>query len=94
MTAGQFFPFTITSGGMMRKHVPSIATCLVTAFLLAGVHCTASAKDPGKIPVTTSSVEARKEFLQGRDLLEKLRAQNSIVHFQNATAKDPKFAQA
>jgi tetratricopeptide (TPR) repeat protein len=48
----------------------------------------------GKIPITTKSEEARKEFLLGRDLSEKLQAQESIEHFQKAVAIDPEFASA
>ena len=48
----------------------------------------------GKIPVTTASEEARKEFLQGRDLAEKLLAQDSIQHFDKALSLDPNFALA
>jgi tetratricopeptide (TPR) repeat protein len=48
----------------------------------------------GKIPVTTSSAEARAEFLQGRDLAEKLRVTDSIRHFQKAVSLDPAFALA
>jgi tetratricopeptide (TPR) repeat protein len=48
----------------------------------------------GKIPVTTSSEEARKEFLQGRDLAERLLAQDSLQHFDKAIALDPNFASA
>jgi tetratricopeptide (TPR) repeat protein len=48
--------------------------------------------DSGKIPVTTSSEEARKEFLQGRDLQEKLLIQDSIAHFDKALSLDPNFA--
>ena len=58
---------------------------------------TAENKDPnggGKIPITTSSDEARKEFLQGRDLNEKLLIQDSIAHFDKAIALDPNFAWA
>jgi tetratricopeptide (TPR) repeat protein len=54
-------------------------------------------KDPnaaGKIPITTSSDEARKEFLQGRDLNEKLLIQDSIAHFDKAISLDPNFAWA
>jgi len=50
--------------------------------------------DSGKIPVTTSSEEARKEFLQGRDLSEKLLIQDSIQHFDKALSLDPNFALA
>ena len=48
----------------------------------------------GKIPVTTKSEDARKEFLQGRDLSEKLLAQDSVQHFDKAIALDPEFASA
>ena len=48
----------------------------------------------GKIPVTTASVEARKEFLQGRDLQEKLQIQDSIQHFDKAISLDANFALA
>lgn len=48
----------------------------------------------GKIPVTTSSDEARKEFLQGCDLAEKLQVQDSIQHFDKAITFDPNFALA
>ncbi|HMJ25295.1 MAG TPA: tetratricopeptide repeat protein, partial [Pyrinomonadaceae bacterium] len=53
-----------------------------------------SASATGKIPVTTSSDEARKEFLQGRDLNEKLLIQDSIQHFDKAISLDPTFAWA
>lgn len=57
---------------------------------------TASSKpaESGKIPVTTSSEEARNEFLQGRDLQEKLQIQDSIAHFDKAISLDPNFALA
>ena len=48
----------------------------------------------GKIPITTSSEDARKEFLAGRDLSEKLRITDSIAHYDKAIALDPNFAQA
>src|SRR3954469_22634913 len=48
----------------------------------------------GKIPVTTSSEEARKEFLQGRDMAERLLAQDSIQHFDKAISLDANFALA
>jgi tetratricopeptide (TPR) repeat protein len=54
---------------------------------------TASAKD-GKLPVTTSSEDARKEFLQGRDLAERLLITDSIQHFDKAISLDPNFAYA
>jgi tetratricopeptide (TPR) repeat protein len=54
----------------------------------------AAAKNDGKIAITTSSEEARKEYLAGRDLQEKLRITDSIAHFDKAISLDPNFALA
>src|SRR5215213_5035882 len=79
------------------------AVCALSAAVFSGCTTTnevastaAPAASPagGKIPVTTSSEEARKEFLQGRDLAERLLAQDSIQHFDKAVALDPNFALA
>src|SRR6266568_986633 len=48
----------------------------------------------GKIPVTTASEDARKEFLRGQDLVDRLLIQDSIQHFDKALSLDPNFAQA
>ena len=48
----------------------------------------------GKIAITTASEEARKEFLAGRDLSEKLRITDSIQHYDKAISLDPNFALA
>jgi tetratricopeptide (TPR) repeat protein len=48
----------------------------------------------GKILNTTASEEARKEFLRGRDLAERLLIQDSIQHFDKAISLDPNFALA
>jgi tetratricopeptide (TPR) repeat protein len=53
-----------------------------------------TAGSSGKIAITTSSEEARKEFLAGRDLAEKLRITDSIQHFDKAISLDPNFALA
>jgi tetratricopeptide (TPR) repeat protein len=47
-----------------------------------------------KIPVTTASADAKTEFLQGRDLSEKLLITDSIAHFEKAASLDPNFALA
>lgn len=57
------------------------------------IAASADAKD-GKIPVTTSSEDARKEFLAGRDLSEKLRITDSVAHYDKAISLDPNFALA
>ena len=54
----------------------------------------AASSDGGKIPITTTSEEARKEFLTGRDLSERLLGQESLQHFDKALALDPEFASA
>jgi tetratricopeptide (TPR) repeat protein len=48
----------------------------------------------GKIAVTTMSTEAKADFQKGRDLFEKLRQRESLQYFENAFAKDDKFAMA
>jgi tetratricopeptide (TPR) repeat protein len=81
------------------------AACALSAAALSGCTTTnevasnaapAPAASPtgGKIPVTTSSEEARKEFLQGRDMAERLLAQDSLQHFDKAISLDANFALA
>lgn len=53
-----------------------------------------AANTTGKIPITTTSEEARKEYLAGRDLQEKLRITDSLQHYDKALALDPNFALA
>jgi tetratricopeptide (TPR) repeat protein len=47
-----------------------------------------------KIPVTTSSDEARAVYAKGRDLAEKLRATDARALYEQAAAKDKTFALA
>ena len=49
--------------------------------------------ETGKIPITTTSDEARQLFQQGRDLSESLQGQESLQYFDQAVKKDPNFAQ-
>jgi tetratricopeptide (TPR) repeat protein len=72
-----------------RGHAPLV--CTLGLALAAPVF--AGAED-AKIPITTKSKEARAEYLQGRDLVEKLRATDAHVHFQKAAALDRGFALA
>ena len=48
----------------------------------------------GKIPITTSSEDARALYLKGRDLAEKLRATDARRYYEQAAAKDAGFALA
>jgi tetratricopeptide (TPR) repeat protein len=47
-----------------------------------------------KIPVTTSSEEAKKLFIEGRDLSEQIRLHDGGELLKQAVAKDPQFALA
>jgi tetratricopeptide (TPR) repeat protein len=48
----------------------------------------------GKIPISTTSPEAKAEFVQARDMTEKLRITESLAHFRKAVELDPSFAWA
>ena len=50
--------------------------------------------DSGKVPITTSSEEAKQMYLKGRDLFERLRATDAHAMFQKAVELDPNFALA
>ena len=85
------------------RHYQFLPPLFVIALVLCGCQMDAnktSAAAPdttaknGKIPVTTSSDEARKEYLAGRDLSEKLRITDSIAHYDKAISLDPNFALA
>ena len=83
-----------------RLSFPAIAILVV----LAGVSACSKAEEPRseapatpqntKIPITTASEEARKEFLAARDLAERLLLTESIAHYDKAISLDPKFALA
>ncbi len=77
----------------MQKYIPGIGLTifgiLFSFIFLSGF---SMKYDEGKIAITTSSQEAKDEFLKGRDLFEKLRARESLQYFESAIAKDNKFA--
>jgi tetratricopeptide (TPR) repeat protein len=54
-------------------------------------HATAPVKE---VPITTTSEEARSLYLQGRDLVEKIRFTDGNKYFHQAVDKDPDFALA
>jgi tetratricopeptide (TPR) repeat protein len=63
---------------------------LVILILLSVISCTGNKQE--KIPITTSSSEALQYYLQGRDLLERLRYQESTQYFEKALKLEPNFA--
>jgi tetratricopeptide (TPR) repeat protein len=77
----------------MRSPRPLMVAAAVGALCTAWAGA-ADAPGDGKLPITTKSEEARRLYLQGRDLLEKLRVTDAREYFQQAVAKDPDFALA
>jgi tetratricopeptide (TPR) repeat protein len=65
------------------------AACALGVLVAAPVAMSAD-----RIPVTTSSAEARQLYLKGRDLADTLRATDARAFFEQAAAKDPDFALA
>jgi len=63
------------------------------ALVVSAPHVRAQAASAGdKVPITTSSDEARQLYLKGRDLAEKLRATDGRKFYEQAIAKDKNFA--
>ncbi|KPJ65411.1 hypothetical protein AMJ44_10250 [candidate division WOR-1 bacterium DG_54_3] len=79
----------------MKKHstMNHVLVLSMSALLLMVIGC-AKPEENGKIPITTKSQEAREYYLQGRELWEKLRFQESIQFFEKAIAEDSGFAMA
>jgi tetratricopeptide (TPR) repeat protein len=69
----------------------AISVSLFTLIIISGC---SQREEEGKIEVTTMSAEAKTDFLQGRDLFEKLRQRESLTFFENAIAQDKEFAAA
>src|SRR5918997_6414925 len=71
-------------------------SCLALAALVTSVGPGVTQDRAGagvvKIPITTSTTEARQEYIKGRALGENLRAHDSREVLQRAVKKDPGFA--
>jgi tetratricopeptide (TPR) repeat protein len=84
----------------MNRHMRLTSIAIVALGIAANLACNqapssaAASSNNAKIPITTKSEEARNEFLQGRDLSDRLLVQDSLLHFQKAVALDPEFASA
>jgi tetratricopeptide (TPR) repeat protein len=83
----------------MHPKQPAGWILVLTFSVLSSIACNkadnqavSAGSNGGKIPITTKSEEARKEFLQGRDLSERLLGQESLQHFDKALSLDPDFA--
>lgn len=89
---------------MRRKSFLVLGLALACLATVASSGCTnttgeknpalATTNNSGKIPVTSSSEDAKKEFMAGRDLAEKLLVTDSLQHYDKAISLDPNFASA
>lgn len=77
---------------MRHVTIGGAAACTLLLALTIAPHL--GAASAGKIPITTSSEEARQLYLKGRDLAEKLRATDARKLYEQAAQKDPTFAMA
>jgi tetratricopeptide (TPR) repeat protein len=71
--------------------VVSLALCAMTVLGCIG---DPRGNEPGKVPITTSSRAALRDYLKARDLNEKLRGSEAYDYFLSATKRDPDFALA
>ena len=83
----------------MSQRVIGVRPRLVLLTLAAGLASygsglAQSAGRSNKIPITTSSADARQEYIKGRTLAENLRGQDSREFLMRAAAKDPRLALA
>jgi tetratricopeptide (TPR) repeat protein len=67
---------------------------LVPPLLLLPALALAAGGAPATLPITTSSPEARALYLEGRDLVERLKATEAHLKTDQAVKKDPNFALA
>jgi tetratricopeptide (TPR) repeat protein len=68
--------------------VSVVSVCIFLPYFTPAVR----AAEVEKVPITTSSPKALGLYLQGRDLQEKLRAQEALAYLQKAVKEDPNFA--
>lgn len=78
----------------MRKRNLSQAVGIFILGIFCLVSTTTAIGTGDKIPVTTASKSALEKFLQGRDLFERLQAQEALPYFQAAVTEDADFAMA
>jgi len=78
---------------MMKKQAMVTMTAVIIGIIFSAlIGC--SGADSGKIPISTTSKQAREYYLTARDLSEKLRGQEALEYYQKAIEADPDFALA
>jgi len=73
---------------------PLLATAAAAAALLILPGCAGEAVEPGRVPITTSSSKALKEYLAARELQDNLRLSEAHGRYARAIEIDPDFALA
>lgn len=87
-------------GGIRRRRAPyrlvlaALAALAAVAPLVGCLGQDAGATGAGNVPVTTASEEARRLYLEGRDLEEHLHTTDARRRYLRATELDPDFALA
>ncbi|MEO7136085.1 MAG: tetratricopeptide repeat protein [Gemmatimonadales bacterium] len=76
-----------------RSYRSRAALAGVVLASLAG-YGSAAGQGDGKIPITTTSAEAKRQYVKGRALAENLRGHDSRQFLGQAVSRDPKFALA
>ncbi len=79
---------------LLAASVVLSAAALSACNQTSGNTSSAAAAYGGKLAVTSRSEQAKQEFLEGRDLSERLLGQESLQHFDKALSLDPEFASA
>jgi tetratricopeptide (TPR) repeat protein len=77
-----------------RPRAAAVVLALVGVAIVPDVVAGQARPGADKTPITTSSDEARRLYLEGRDLVEKLRATDARRRFEQALAADKDFALA
>ena len=86
----------INRNGNLEVHFikrKNIYTILSLILVLSFFHGCCQNED-GKIPITTSSCDARDNYLKGKELTNNLQRQEALVYFEKALQLDPEFALA
>jgi tetratricopeptide (TPR) repeat protein len=88
----------VVSEERMRRLWGTCLVVLLSSVVFAGAKSnqagTAHKTAPRRLPVTTSSLKARKHFERAMENLENMRLDDSLQDLRTATKVDPKFAQA
>lgn len=75
-----------------QKSIKRLTQLTSLFFILISIGCTT--QKIKEIPITTSSIEARELFIQGREFLDNNLLQENIQFMEKAIAKDSAFAMA